>query len=211
MVDELMILDIDATVNGLDPDFKLIKNIALESRMPLCYGGGIKNEIQAKRIINLGFEKISISSGAIKDPYILSKIGNHIGLQSVILVIDVKQNIFGNYDIYTNNGKLKHNINFYDYLKKINQIGIGEIVINSIDKDGTMEGYDIKLITKVREICDTPLTALGGAGKLDDMKYLINKFKIIGASAGSLFVFKGKYKAVLINYPDKLSKENILY
>jgi cyclase len=208
-VDELIVLDIDATSQNRAPNFELIKNLATECRMPFCYGGGITTVEQAKKIIELGAEKVAISSSAINNPDLIKTIGIAVGIQSVVVVIDVrKKNILagGGYEIYTNNGKIKANIKLKDFINQLNKIGVGEIVINSIDKDGCMNGYDLSLISTIRDLTTFPITALGGAGTLEDIKNLIAKFKIIGVSAGSLFVFKGKYKAVLINYPNREEK-----
>ena len=208
-VDELIVLDIDATVENKLPDYEMIRNLATECRMPFCYGGGITTVEQAKKIIELGAEKIAISSAAIYDPTLIKKIGDAIGVQSVVVIIDVKKRgmlMGGGYDIYTNNGKIKAKFKLNEFLEELNQIGVGEIVVNSIDNDGTMKGYDDVLISLFREKTSFPITALGGAGHLDDIKMLISKYKIIGAAAGSLFVFKGKYKAVLINYPNREEK-----
>ncbi len=211
-VDELIVLDIDATVENRAPNFELIKNLATECRMPFCYGGGITSVEQAKKIIELGAEKVAISSSAINDPSLIKNIGLEVGVQSVVVVIDVRKKSFlfgGGYDIYIKNGKEKVKINLKDFIEQLNKIGVGEIVINSIDNDGMMKGYDIPLILMLREWTNFPITALGGAGSTNDIKELIEKFKIIGASAGSLFVFKGKYKAVLINYPNREEKFRI--
>ena len=205
-VDELVVLDIDASKYNTEPNFNLISNLAVECRMPFCYGGGIKTVEHAEKIINLGVEKIAISSAAIDDIDICNKIGNAIGFQSLSVVIDVKKNFFSGYTIYTNNGKNKSSIEFNKILKELDNLNVGEIIINSIDNDGLMKGYDMKLADYVRNICNRPLTILGGAGNLNDVKSLITKYKIIGAAAGSLFVFKGKYKAVLINYPNRKEK-----
>jgi cyclase len=208
-VDELIVLDIDATVENRSPNFELIKNLASECRMPFCYGGGITSVEQAKKIIELGAEKIAISSSAINDPALIKNIGLEVGVQSVVVVIDVRKKgiLFGGgYDIFIKNGKEKVKIKLKDFIDQLNEIGVGEIVINSIDNDGMMKGYDIPLISMIREWTNFPITALGGAGSSIDIKQLIEKFKIIGASAGSLFVFKGKYKAVLINYPNREEK-----
>ena len=126
----------------------------------------------------------------------------------MVVVIDVKKKkFFGGYDIYTHNGTIKSRWNLEDLVEKLDKIGIGEIVINSIDNDGVMQGYDVTLVEKIRKKCSMPITVLGGAGNLSDIQNLISKFKIIGAAAGSLFVFKGKYKAVLINYPDRKERK----
>jgi len=209
-VDELIVLDIDATKENRGPNLKMIKNIADECRMPLCYGGGINTVEQALQIINLGVEKVALSYSALQDIELCQKIGDIIGNQSVVVVIDVKKKkLFSGYDIYTHNGTKKSKWDLYDFVSKLEEIGIGEIVINSIDNDGVMKGYDISLIETIRGKCSMPITVLGGAGNIDDIKKIIKKFKIIGAAAGSLFVFKGKYKAVLINYPNREERKPV--
>jgi cyclase len=206
-VDELMVLDIDASSNQTEPDFDLIRKLAVECRMPFCYGGGVKTVEHAKKIINLGAEKVAISSAALCNLSLLSDIGSSVGKQSVVVVLDVKKKstLFGSktYELYINNGKLKLNINLVDFINQLNVIGIGELVINSIDHDGLMNGYDLELVELIRNLIDVPLTVLGGAGSLDDFKNLLDRYAIIGAAAGSFFVFKGKFKAVLISYPSK--------
>ena len=208
--DELMVIDIDATFNNNEPDYKMIENLASECRMPLCYGGGIKTLEQAQRIFSLGVEKIAVSSAAIQNPSIVSDIASKVGSQSVVVVLDVKKKMLGGYDMYTHNGKKSININPIDFAIKMEKEGAGEIVINSIDNDGVMKGYDLDLIDKVRNSISLPLTVLGGAGDLEDIGGLIQKYGIIGAAAGSLFVFKGKYKAVLINYPNWEEKDRLI-
>jgi cyclase len=211
-VDELIVLDIDATVENRPPNYEMIKNLATECRMPFCYGGGITTVEQSKKIIELGAEKIAISSAAVNNPIIIKQIGEAIGVQSVVVIIDLKKRsklLGGGYDIYTNNGKIKAKVKLNEFIDILNKIGVGEIVVNSIDNDGTMNGYDDALISLFREKTNYPMTVLGGAGSLDDIKKLITKYKIIGAAAGSLFVFKGKYKAVLINYPNREEKSRL--
>lgn len=209
-VDELMVLDIDASVEKRGPDFELIKNLAVECRMPFCYGGGVTTVEQAKKIINLGAEKVAISSAAIENFEIIEKIGLAVGIQSVVVVLDVKKKaLIGGYEIYIHNGKKPTGLKFKDFLKKLDNVGVGEIIINSIDRDGKMEGYDMSLIDFVRNEIDCPLTVLGGAGCYKDLHDVVKKYKVIGVAAGSLFVFKGKYKAVLISYPPKNEKKEI--
>jgi cyclase len=206
-VDELIVLDIDATKNQRDPDFELIRKLAVECRMPFCYGGGIKSVDQAKMIINLGAEKVAISSEALLNTSLLEEIGKSVGKQSVVVVLDVRKKkvLFGEsiYEIYIHNGKKRLEKSLLDFINILNGIGIGELVLNSIDKDGLMTGYDYELIDLVRRNTDFPLTVLGGAGSLSDFKELFNRFGIMGAAAGSFFVFKGKFRAVLITYPTK--------
>jgi cyclase len=206
-VDELIVIDIDATKNNNDPNYKLIEKLAYECRMPLCYGGGIKTSEQAKRILNLGVEKIAISSIALSNPDIVKDISEQIGSQSVVVVLDIKKKLFGGYDVVTHNASKKANVDISDFIKLIQNKGIGELVLNSVDNDGKMTGYDLDPVEKYKNLIHTPLTILGGAGSLDDIKKLISKYKVIGAAAGSLFVFKGKYRAVLISYPAPAEKK----
>lgn len=208
-VDELAIFDIDATAKGQEPNYSLIERIANQSRMPLCYGGGVKTVEQAQKIFGRGIEKIALSSAVLQNPELITQIADRVGAQSVIVVLDVKKKLFGGYEVYTHNGKKATGINPFEFVEKAQQLGAGEIIINSIDQDGVMKGYDLTLIDKIREKISLPLTVLGGAGSLADIAKVIEKHKIIGVAAGSLFVFKGVYKAVLINYPTKAEKENI--
>ncbi|MAS52605.1 MAG: imidazole glycerol phosphate synthase subunit HisF [Flavobacteriales bacterium] len=203
-VDELIVLDIDATVEKRKPNFQMIKNLATECRMPLCYGGGVRSPEDAKKIIKLGAEKVALSAAAIENPELIKTIGEEVGLQSVVIVIDVKKKgLFGKYEVYTHNGKKSTGLNPVEFAKKMETIGVGEIVINSIDQEGTMKGYDFKLFENIRNQVSVPLTIMGGAGSSEHIKEAIDKFGVIGAAAGSLFVFKGKYRAVLIQYLDK--------
>jgi cyclase len=207
--DELMVFDIDATINKSTPNFNLINKLAAECRMPLCYGGGITSSDQANKIIDQGVEKIAISAAAIKNPSILSEIANSVGSQSVVAIIDLKKkkSIFGDkYEVYSHNGLVKHSIDPFELIKEFENAGAGEVVINFIDKDGLMEGYDIDMAINLKKQINVPLTILGGAGTLEHIAKLIRNVGIIGVASGSLFVFKGKYRAVLINYPTREQK-----
>lgn len=210
-VDELTVLDIDATVENREPDFQLIRNLAAECRMPLCYGGGVKSVEQVDKIISLGVEKVAMSSAAVSDPEIVAKAAEVVGGQSVVVVMDVKKSRFrGKNEIWTHNATRKTGLSPVECARKVEDLGAGEIVVNSIDRDGVMEGYDLDLIRKIRESISLPMTVLGGAGSLEDIGALIDAFGIIGASAGSLFVFKGVYRAVLINYPSREEKDALI-
>lgn len=210
-VDELIVLDIDATAEDRDPDDAMIANLANECRMPLCYGGGIKTVEEAKKLVGLGVEKIAISSAAMECPELVTRIAEQIGRQSVVVVIDAKKKMLGGrYDVWTHNATRKHKVDAIDFAVEMERLGAGEIVVNSIDHDGVMKGYDLALIDKMRSAVSIPITALGGAGSLDDIYELIKRHGIIGAAAGSLFVFKGVYKAVLINYPNPCKKDGVI-
>lgn len=209
--DELMILDIDATSSGADPDFKMIADVAAECRMPICYGGGVRTTEHAKRIIGLGVEKVAISAAAIARPELISRISEEVGAQSVVVVLDARKRMSdSNYDVYTHNGKTASKRNVIELAQEAQARGAGELVINSIDRDGEMKGYDLALARRVREAVNIPLTFLGGAGSLDDIGALIKACGVVGASAGSLFVFKGSHRAVLINYPNAAKKDEIV-
>lgn len=209
-VDELIVLDIDATTRNQPPDMQLIRKLANECRMPLCYGGGIKSIDQARQIIALGVEKIAISSAAIDNPQLIEGVAEAIGSQSIVVVLDVKKTFFGKYEIYTHNGTRKIKLKLPDVISEFHKRGVGEFVINSIDQDGVQGGYDLQLAKIVKDHVKTPFTILGGAGNLAHIGELIAKFGVLGCAAGSLFVFKGKYRAVLINYPDFSEKYAII-
>ena len=209
--DELVVLDIDATVNGAEPDYKMIANLAAECRMPLCYGGGVRSAAQAKRIIGLGVEKVALSAAAIENPDLIKQIAEAIGRQSVVVVFDVRKRMLSKeYDVYIHNGKKNTKRSVIEVAKNFEALGAGEIVINSIDRDGQMKGYDLTLAKQIRDAVTIPITFLGGAGSLDDIGALIRTCGVVGASAGSLFVFKGIYKAVLINYPNVLQRDELI-
>ena len=179
--------------------------------MPLCYGGGVKTVAQIQKIISRGVEKVAISSAAIHDPHLLSEAATRIGRQSIVVVMDVKTaGSDGRYELYTQNGTKATGLGPAEFAKEIESLGVGEIVINNIDRDGVMKGYDLDLVQKVRDAVSVPLTVLGGAGSLKDIAALIQSFGIIGAAAGSLFVFKGVYRAVLINYPSRAEKDSLV-
>ena len=210
-VDELIVLDIDATVEKRGPDYKMIEHLAAECRMPLCYGGGIKTVEEAERIIGLGVEKIAISSAAIENPGLITIITERLGNQSVIVVLDVKKHVANDvYEVRTHNGKKKTGKCPSDLAQQMEKLGAGEIVINSIDNDGMMKGYDLALVQKIRESIRVQLTILGGAGSLHHIGQVITKYGVIGIAAGSLFVFKGVYRAVLINYPNRAEKDALI-
>jgi cyclase len=210
-VDELMVLDIDATVHNREPDYALIKSLAAECRMPLSYGGGVKTSEQIERIISLGVEKVAVSSAVVYNPALLTEAAGKVGSQSVVVVMDVKKRgLFSRYEVYTHNGSKATGLEPIELAKKFKNLGAGEVVVNSIDRDGMMKGYDLDLVTQVRNATSLPVTVLGGAGSLNDIASLIKSFGIIGAAAGSLFVFKGVYRAVLINYPSSSEKDELV-
>ena len=172
--------------------------------MPLCYGGGISTVKEAVMLVDIGVEKVAISSAAIEKPSLVKELVLAVGSQSVVVVIDIfkhKNFLSESYQVRTHNGLKIHRDELFSLIKTFQDLGVGEIVLNSIDRDGSMQGYDFELVNKIKSIASVPLTFLGGAGSLEHIKELFDQFGIVGASAGSLFVFKGRYRAVLINYP----------
>lgn len=207
--DELIVLDIDATAEGREPNFQLIANLAIECRMPLCYGGGVKTAEQAKRIVGLGVEKVAVSSAAVETPDLIGRIADEVGRQSCVVVLDVKRGTGGRAEVWTHNGKRPTGKDPIAFAGEVEALGAGEIVLNSIDNDGVMKGYDLALARTLKDNVGVPVTILGGAGSLDHIKELIGSCGIVGAAAGSLFVFKGPYRAVLINYPQPARKDEL--
>jgi cyclase len=209
-VDELIVIDIDASRFNSEINYNLISNLSKECRMPLCYGGGVKSVEQFEKIISLGVEKVAVSSAAIQNPSLIAEASQRVGKQSVVAVIDVKKNnLHTKYDVTYMNGLKISNLNCKEWIIKLQELGAGEIIINSVDNDGKMKGYDFEFIDSVYQFIKTPLTVLGGAGSLDHIRELYIRYNSIGAAAGSLFVFKGKFRAVLINYPNREAKANL--
>lgn len=210
--DELIVLDIDATVHGREPDFALIAKLAAECRMPLCYGGGVTTAAQAARIVDMGVEKVAVSAAAIANPRLLTEMADAVGRQSVVAVIDVrkKSGLFAKgYEVCTRNATVTHKLDPVALAVQLQEAGAGEVVVNSVDRDGFMQGYDLELASQFRQALRVPLTVLGGAGSLEHVSALVARLGVVGAAAGSLFVFKGKYRAVLINYPTPAQKTQL--
>jgi cyclase len=210
--DELIVLDIDATVLGREPDFGLIAKLAAECRMPLCYGGGVTTAAQAAQIVDMGVEKVAVSAAALANPNLLTDMASAVGRQSVVAVLDVrkKSGLFAkSFEVCTHNAKVAHKADPIALAVQLQDAGAGEIVINSVDRDGLMQGYDLELAAQFRKSLKVPVTFLGGAGSLDDVGKLVSRVGVVGAAAGSLFVFKGKYRAVLISYPTPAQKTQL--
>jgi cyclase len=206
-VDEIVVLDIDATARGTEPAYDMIRDVAAECRMPLCYGGGVRTVEQAVRIIKMGVEKVALSAAAVEDPSLVTAIARHVGSQSVVVVLDVRRDPrSGRPQVFTHNGTRATGKDPVAFAAELERLGVGEITLNSIDRDGVMKGYDLELVDAVRKAISVPMTVLGGAGSLRDVQALVSRLGIVGAAAGSLFVFKGVFKAVLINYPSRADK-----
>lgn len=202
-VDELCFLDITATNENREPNYKMIAEIASECFMPLSYGGGINNEEQAKKLFNIGVEKVIINTAAHSKPDLITELSSQYGAQSVVVCIDVKKNFIGKYEVYTHSGKKSTGKNPIQFAKQMQDLGAGEIILNSIDRDGTMKGYDTDFVFKVASQLEIPVIACGGANTVDDFAKAVREGHASAVAAGSMFVFHGKHRAVLISYPSQ--------
>lgn len=201
-VDELIFLDIDASKENREPPYQYLSEIASECFMPLAYGGGVKSIEQIKRLIKSGIEKIIINTSGLHDPMFLKQACNIFGSSTIVAAIDIKRNFFGRHQVFSHAGLKIRESDPIKYAISLQESGVGELFINNVDLDGTMKGYDITLIKKITEAIDIPIIACGGAGNLEDIFKVIRESNVSAAAAGSLFVFYGKHKAVLITYPE---------
>lgn len=202
-VDELIFLDIDATTEHKTPPIELISKISDECFMPLAYGGGIRNMKQVRELFKAGVEKVIINSYAYENPSFITEIAEEFGSQSVVVSIDVKKKSNGTYETYSHGGQKATGREPIEFALEMEKYKVGELMINSIDRDGTMKGYDLKLIRQVSDAVSVPVIACGGAGKTEDLRKAIKEGHASAVAAGSLFVFYGPRRAVLINFPDK--------
>lgn len=200
-VDELILLDIGATRRRRGIDFKLLGEIVSEGFMPVAYGGGVTSIEDAARLFHLGVEKVIFCSAAARQPELVKSASKRFGSQSVLVTIDVKRNFFGSPVIYTEGGRKKAGIKFSDFLRRMVEAGAGEIILNSIDRDGMRNGYDLALLKEASAAVPVPVVALGGAGSLEDLKAASQAGGASALAAGSLFVFHGPNRAVLLQYP----------
>lgn len=201
--DELVLLDITATNEKRRPNFELIEEIASEAFMPVAYGGGVRTQEDFAQMIRLGVEKVVLCTHAVEDPTFISEAAKVHGSQSVVVHIDVKRNWMGKAEVMTHAGTKAAKIGAAELAAKVAAVGAGEIVINSIDRDGTFKGYDIALIKQVTEAVDVPVIASGGAGSLDHLVAATREGGASAAAAGSIFVFQGPHRAVLITFPEE--------
>lgn len=201
-VDELILLDIDATKNKKGPNYNLVNDVAKECFMPFSYGGGITKLEEIKQLLKSGAEKIVINSASLIDETLIQSAANQFGNQSVVVCLDIKKNWLGKHFVYTHKGEKNSGLSPIEFAKKMEALGAGELILQFIDRDGTYNGYDLELLKEVSQAVSIPIVACGGAGKLEDFSSAIES----GASAvaaGSVFVFYGPLKSVLINYPSK--------
>ena len=200
-VDELVLLDIAAARNRSEPNFEILREIAGECFMPLAYGGGLVSVEQAREILAIGFEKIVVNSAAWTDPELVPSLARFFGSATVVGSIDVKRNWMGREKVFIHGGSEAISMDAVEWAKELEKRGIGEIMINSIDKDGEMTGYDLDLIRRVSDVVSAPVIAAGGAQNVDDLKSAISDAGASASAAGAMFVFQGKHRAVLVSYP----------
>ena len=210
-VDELVFLDITATNRGESPDFNLIDDFADYCFMPLTVGGGIKSIEDIKGLLRVGADKVVINTEAVINSDLIYTAAGSFGSQCIVVSIDVKRGSSGEYFVYTNSGTIKTQIDPVSHAKSMELLGAGEILLTSIDQDGVMNGYDIELIASASEVLNIPFVACGGAGSIQHISDAVNIGKARAVAAGSMFVFHGPHRAVLINYPDQKTLESIFY
>lgn len=207
-VDELMVLDITASKERREPNYALIEEFASECFMPLAYGGGVANVEQAARLFSLGIEKVCLQTAALKDPNFVSQLARRFGSQSVVVSVDVKRNWLGKAQVYGSVDGRARSDSWLEFTKRLVAAGAGEVLLNAVDRDGTLSGPDLELIREAGTALHVPLIALGGVASLADIKAAVDA----GASAvaaGAFFVFHGPHRAVLITYPKYEELENL--
>lgn len=208
-VDELIFLDITATAEKRSPPLKTISEIATECFMPYTYGGGVNSLDDMRKIFNLGVEKIAINTHAVESPEFVRQAAKEFGSQSIVVSIDVKRKLMGKYEVFTRSGTNPTGLGPVEHARMMEEMGAGEILLTSIDRDGTWEGYDLELIKMVAEAVNVPLIVCGGAGSIDDFAKAVEA----GASAcaaGSMVVYQAKDRGVLINFPKQSELRTVL-
>lgn len=208
-VDELVLLDISATREGKGPAYEVVESIASECFMSVAYGGGIRTIEEMRRILNTGVEKIIINSAAIHDPSVIEAAAREFGSQAVIVSVDVKRNFLGHYKVFSSSGSKTTKLDPVAWSKHAQERGAGEILLTSIDRDGTMKGYDTNLISAVSKSVNIPVIASGGAGSLTDFSKAVKDGGASAVAAGAMFVFHGPHRAVLITYPNREELEAV--
>lgn len=209
-VDELIFLDITATIEKRKPPFKIISEIASECFMPVAYGGGVRTLEDAGEIFSLGIEKVAINSYAVENPAFVRSVADKFGNQAVVVSIDAKRTLWGGYKVYTHGGRNATNLDPVQLAVQMEHHGAGEILLNSIDRDGTLAGYDVELIKKVSSAVSVPVIACGGAGKVEDFGIAVKQGGAAGVAAGSMVVYHGRNRAVLINFPTRSELQSVL-
>ena len=207
-VDELVFLDISATLDGRKPHYELLADIASQAFMPFGYGGGLTNVMDIEKLFKIGVEKAIINSAAVQDLSFIREASRVAGSQSIVVSIDVKKSFMGKYHVYIKSGQLNTKLDPLDFAKQVESAGAGELMLCSVDREGTGQGYDNDLIKRISSVLNIPVIASGGAGTLDHFKQAV----VAGASAvaaGDMFIFHGKHRAVLITYPEYQELETL--
>ena len=207
-VDELTLLDISATNNKKKPNFKILAELAKECFMPLAYGGGINDFEDAKKIFQIGIEKVIINSIAFSKPAFITELAEHFGNQAIVASIDVKKNMFGKYQVFSNSGTKKQKVDPVAWAQELEQLGAGEILLTAIHQEGTWNGFDINIIEKISNAINIPVIANGGASSIEDIEKAVKQGNASAVSLGSMVVYQNKGMGVLVNFPDteKLNK-----
>lgn len=207
--DELLFLDINATREQRCIAVELVKSIGEEANMPFAVGGGINSLNEVEALLKAGAERVVVGTSAARNPKLVREISEEFGASTLAVCVDIKQGIFGGLSVVVKNGKEKVTSNFHEYILRIQDLGAGELIIQSVDRDGMMNGYDVSRILSVINELSIPVTTIGGLDSLTTLRNLHPSLKLNGYAAGSLFVYQGKHKGVLINYPNKDELENL--
>jgi imidazole glycerol-phosphate synthase subunit HisF len=209
-VDEVAVLDISATVQNKGPNFTYLQDLASECFMPLAYGGGVKSVEQVQRLFQIGFEKVILNSHALQRPQLIREVADVFGSQSIVVSIDVKKGVLGRMHVCSHGGRQQHRQSPEAWARQAAELGAGEIIINSINRDGTMTGYDLELIRSITSEVSVPVIALGGARNVADFSAAVHEAHASACAAGAMFVFQGPHRAVLINVPPAREIERAL-
>lgn len=208
-VDELILLDIEATTQHRGIDFDTLEKVVSECFMPICYGGGVRSIEDMRRLFNLGIEKVSLGAAAFDNPDLIRQAASEFGNQAIVVSLDVKKGLLGGYTARTLNGTKDTKMSPAIAAKYLENLGAGEIILYSIDRDGTWSGFDLKLIEEVVNAVRVPVVATGGAGSIDDIKVAVQEGSASAVAIGSMAVFQGKDLGVLIKFPSRRDQENI--
>lgn len=204
-VDEIVVLDIDASRQQQEPNYELIAEMAGEAFMPLAYGGGIRTLDQVRKLIRSGIEKVVINTAATESTDLIRAVADIYGSQAVVGAVDVKKTLFGGYRVLAKSATVDAGLDLNAHIQQLIAAGVGEIFINSVDRDGMMAGYDLPLIRSVTQNVNVPVVACGGAGTIEHLSQGVSEGGASAVAAGSMFVFYGKHRAVLINYPKNVN------
>ena len=202
-VDELTLLDISATNNNKKPDFKILAELANECFMPLAYGGGVCNFEDAKKIFQIGIEKVVINSAAFTNPLFITELAEHFGNQAIVASIDVKKNMFGKYQVFSNSGTKKQKVDPVTWAQELERLGAGEILLTAIHQEGTWTGFDINIREKISNTVSIPVIANGGASSIEDIKKAVKQGCASAVSLGSMVVYQNEGMGVLVNFPQR--------